>query len=49
MTGRPHYPQGRASEPTTSQLGGPDYNLIAHLCSIRKDGDEAMWAVEEYV
>ena len=48
MTGRSHYPQGRASAPTTSQLGGPDYDLIAHLRSIRKDGDEAMWAVEEY-
>jgi len=48
MTEHPHYAQGRARAPTNNQLGRPDYDLIAHLRSIRKDGDEAMWAVEEY-
>ena len=48
MTGHPHYVRGRASASTNNQLVRPDYDLIAHLRSIRKDGDEAMWAVEEY-
>ena len=48
MDEHPHYAHGRASAVTDNQSGRPDYDLIAHLRSIRREGDEAMWAVEEY-
>ena len=48
MTHRPHYASGRASAPICNQSGRPDYDLIAYLRAIRKESDDAMWAVEEY-
>jgi hypothetical protein len=44
---RPHYAHGRASAPTANPRR-TDYDLIAHLRNIRREGDEAMWAIEEY-
>ena len=49
MTTRPLYPHRRASTlPAGQQVGKPDYDLVAHLRTMRVNGDEAMTAVEQY-
>jgi hypothetical protein len=53
MVSRPRYQKGRLSAPAVGAHGGerpgrPEYDLIAQLRAARVEGDEALWAAEEY-